>query len=434
LFKRERRSIALQRINRLKLKSKKSKRINDKTLIATVDIGMRMNTGYCRSGDGSDFKILEFSNNWSGFNQFWDYVCLAKQESHSKDVIVGLESTGHYGLPLVHYLREKKVKFVQVNPMHTKRLKELPGNSPNKTDYKDPKVIADIIELGHSLSLIVSEGAVAELRRLIHARERSLQKTTVNWNQLQSLVFLIFPEFIGVMKDIKTKSAQYLLKHYPRPQDIVKLGVGDLSCKLKKVSRGQLGEERAKALYEAAKHSVGVKEGLESNLFEQKQILSLIGLSESFVAEAEKQMSHYLSQVSYSKYLLSLKGLGLVTVAGLIGEAGDFTKFKTQSEIIKLAGLDLFEISSGKHQGVRRISKRGRPLMRKILFFAALNVTRKGGILHDRYQQYLESGMVKIKALIAISRKLLAILFALARDETPYRKDFTQSSPLLKAA
>jgi transposase len=195
-----------------------------------------------------------------------------------------------------------------------------------------------------------------------------------------------------------------------------------------------LGVDRAQALYEAAKHSVGVKEGLESNLFEQKQILSLIDISERFVSEAEEQMGRYLLQVPYSKYLLSLKGLGLVTVAGLIGEAGDFTKFKTQSEIIKLAGLDLFEISSGKHQGVRRISKRGRPLMRKILFFAALNVTRKGGILHDRYRKYLERGMIKMKALTAIARKLLALLFALARDRTTYKNDFAQSSSLLKAA
>lgn len=420
--------------NPLKIKPKKSKQINGETLISSVDIGMKMNTGYCRCRDGSDFKILEFSNNWYGFTQYWEYVCRAKQQSHSKDVIVGFESTGPYGLPLIHYLRKKAVNLVQVNPMHTKRIKELSGNSPNKTDRKDPKVIADIIELGHSLSLIVPEGPVAELRRLIHARERSLQKTTVNWNQLQSLVYLVFPEFIDVMKDIKTKSAQYLLKHYPSPQDIVKLGVLNLSCKLKKVSLGQLGVDRARALYDAAKHSVGIKEGLESNLFEQRQILSLINLSESFVSEAEEQMGRYLSQVPYSKYLLSLKGLGLVSVAGLIGEAGDFRKFKTQSEIIKLAGLDLFEISSGKHQGVRRISKRGRPLMRKILFFAALNVTRKGGILHDRYRKYLESGMIKMKALTAIARKLLALLFALARDQTTYKNDFTQRSPLLKAA
>ena len=68
--------------------------------------------------------------------------------------------------------------------------------------------------------------------------------------------------------------------------------------------------------------------------------------------------------------------MGMVTVAGLIGEVGNFT-FYTIAEIMKLAGLDLYEVSSGKHKGQRRISKRGRALMRKLLFFAALNAVPK---------------------------------------------------------
>ena len=70
----------------------------------------------------------------------------------------------------------------------------------------------------------------------------------------------------------------------------------------------------------------------------------------------------------YKNSILSLKGIGEITAAGLIGEVGDFAKFKTISEITKLAGLDLFEVSSGKHKGQQHISKRGRPLMRKLLF------------------------------------------------------------------
>ena len=37
--------------------------------------------------------------------------------------MVGFESTGPYAEPLVHYLMKKEVKLVQVNPMHTKRVK-----------------------------------------------------------------------------------------------------------------------------------------------------------------------------------------------------------------------------------------------------------------------------------------------------------------------
>lgn len=124
-------------------------------------------------------------------------------------------------------------------------VKELQGNSPSKTDQKDPKVIADIIELGHALTVIIPESTAAELRRLTQARERSIQKMNILMNQLQDLIFLIFPKFMSVMKDITIKSTQYLLKQYPRPHDVVDAGVKLLMQSLKKVSRGKLGEQRA---------------------------------------------------------------------------------------------------------------------------------------------------------------------------------------------
>src|SRR5512137_2795933 len=118
--------------------------------------------------------------------------------------------------------------------------------------------------------------------------------------------------------------------------------------------------------------------------------------------------------------ILSMKGLGVLTVGGLIGEVGDFTKFKTQSEIMKLAGLDLYEISSGKRKGQRRISKRGRGLLRKILFYAAIQMIRKNGIMYDYYARLTGRGMERMRALIAVSRKLLRIIHAIVRDNRDY--------------
>jgi transposase len=148
----------------------------------------------------------------------------------------------------------------------------------------------------------------------------------------------------------------------------------------------------------------------------------------------QEEMVPYLEQIPYSDSLLSVKGIGEITVAGLIGEVGDFRQFHTLREVMKLAGLDLFEISSGKHKGNRHISKRGRPLLRKLLYFAAINTIRKGGVMHASYQKYLERGMPKIKALIAIARKLLGILFALVRDHSQYVESYSPKEVLNLAA
>jgi transposase len=405
-------------------KPKKVKLINKKTMLTTIDIGKNIHYGYFRAPDGCELKAFSFYNSKKSFHRFWRKMCQFKRQHQLQDIVIGFESTGPYAEPLYHYLKKKPVQLVQINPMHSKRVKELAGNSPNKTDRKDPRVIADIICLGHALTLVVPEGAAAQLRRLTHSRERALKARTVMLNQLQHLIFVIFPEFLSIMKNMSTKTAAYLLKHQPTPESIVALGVDDLQQVIKKVSRGKLARQRAKELFEAAKNSVGIGEGKDSIVLEIEHLNAMIENENRFIESLEKQMVCYLEQIAYSVSLLSIKGFGVVTVAGLIGEVGDFKKFDTHSEIMKLAGFDLFEVSSGQHQGQRHITKRGRALMRKLLFFAAINAVKTHGIMHARYHQMLDNGKPKVKALVAISRKLLRLVFALARDNTMYIENY----------
>ena len=409
-----------------KIQTKKLKFVNDKTLLATVDIGKGFNMGYARCPDRSEIKPFEFANNRAGFDKFWNCLEEARKAKGLDSIVVGFESTGAYGEPLQQFLKNKPVQLVQVNPMHTKRVKELQGNSPNKTDSKDPKVIADIIELGHALTVVIPEGAAAELRRLTQARERTMKRRTALYNQLQDLIFISFPEFLQVVKNVKTKTARHLLQSCPNPQDIMALGLDTLGTMIKRVSKGRLGTAKARDLFEAARASAGITEGRFSVALEIQATLEAVIACDDFVVRLEEEMSRHLEEISYSRLLLSMKGLGRITVAGLIGEVGDFNSFDTQRELLKHAGFDLFEISSGKLKGSRRISKRGRPLLRKLLFFAALNTVRKGGIMHAHYQRHLGKGMKKVKALVAIARKLLGIIFALVRTKHEYQEDYKQ--------
>jgi transposase len=359
-----------------KTKTKKLETVNEKTLIVAIDIGKTVHYGYFRGPQGHDIKPFPFCNTWRHFEDFWDKIVLYKTEHKLANTIIGFESTGSYAEPLAYYLAQKPVHLVQINPMHTKRIKELTDNSPNKTDRKDPRIIADVIALGHALTVVIPEGSAAELRRLIQARERAIKIRTIITNQLHHMIDLIFPEFTQVVTNIKTKSALYLLRNYPTPENIVSLGLKSLLLFLKKVSHGKMQRERAVRLFEAAQHSVGIHEGRQSMLLEVEHLVSGIENRNRFIDQLEEKIQYHLDCIPYSQSMLSIKGVGPVTIAGLIGEVGDFGKFKTISEIMKLAGFNLYEVSSGKHSGQRHISKRGRSLMRKLLFFAAIKTVR----------------------------------------------------------
>ncbi len=119
-----------------KIETKKFKKVNEKTLIVTVDIGKTTNTGYGRCPNRTEIKPFEFFNNGQGFKKFWDRMVQAKEANHLEEIVVGFESTGSYGEPLQHFLMKRSVALVQVNPMHTKRLKELQGNSPKNRECR----------------------------------------------------------------------------------------------------------------------------------------------------------------------------------------------------------------------------------------------------------------------------------------------------------
>jgi transposase len=402
------------------LRSKKIGTITEGTLIVGIDIGMASNHGCCVAADGRSTKTFRFDNTREGLDTLWNMVVASKVRFQCNEVIVGYESTGPYGEPLIHYLKEKPVKIVQVNPLHTKRMSEINDNSPLKTDRKDPRVIADVIRIGHALSVVLPEGDAAFLRRLNNARERHARERTALLNQLQQFVFLIFPEFTRVIKTTYSKTALHILKKYTTPAKICIEKIENLGGEMRKWSMGKFGVEHAAALINYAKTTIGIKEGLDGLVMDIQHALVQLEMIDSLIEELEREMEITLQRIPYSRKLLAIKGLGIVTVAGLIGEIGDFTKFTTQSEIAKLAGLDLYEVSSGKKQGQRRISKRGRSLLRKILYYAAMQTIRKNGIMHDYYQRLIGRGMKSMMALVAVSRKLLRIIFAIVRDDSEF--------------
>jgi transposase len=402
------------------LRAKKVNTMQEGTLIVAVDIGMVSNHGCCTAADGRSTKTFKFDNTREGLDKLWSMVLASKSRFRCNEVIVGYESTGPYGEPLIHYLKQKPIKIVQVNPLHTKKMREINDNSPLKTDRKDPRLIADVIRIGHALSVVVPEGDAAYLRRINNSRERHIKERTALLNQLQQFVFLIFPEFTRIIKTISSKTALYILKKYTTPTKICSIKIEELAAEMKKCSMGKFGREHAAALSNYAKTTIGIKEGLDGLVMDIQHALVQQEMIDSLIEELEREMEVTLQRIPYSRKLLAIKGLGIVTVAGLIGEIGDFTKFTTQSEIAKLAGLDLYEVSSGKRQGQRRISKRGRGLLRKILYYAAMQTIRKNGIMHDYYQRLIGRGMKSMMALVAVSRKLLRIIFAIVRDDSEF--------------
>jgi len=157
---------------------------------------------------------------------------------------------------------------------------------------------------------------------------------------------------------------------------------------------------------------------------EAKMIEKQIKLTEE---ELEKQ----LKETGYYESLLSIPGIGKVSAASLIGEIGDINRFESYEQIRRYAGLNLVENSSGTHKGKTTISKRGRSLLRSILYRMAFTMVNKNKEIKELYK-YLttrkENQLKKKQAIIAVIGKILQIIYAVVTKNEEYKatRVFTQ--------
>jgi transposase len=117
--------------------------------------------------------------------------------------------------------------------------------------------------------------------------------------------------------------------------------------------------------------------------------------------------------------LQSVPGVGPVIARTLIAEMPELGTLDRR-EIAALAGLAPWTRQSGKWKGKSFIGG-GRSSVRTVLYLGALNAGRYNPVLKAFRQRLIAAGKPRIVAAIAVARKLLTILNAIARDQKPWQ-------------
>jgi transposase len=117
--------------------------------------------------------------------------------------------------------------------------------------------------------------------------------------------------------------------------------------------------------------------------------------------------------------LASVPGIGKTIARTLLAELPELGTLGPR-QIAALAGLAPFTRQSGKWRGKSFIGG-GRAVVRTALFMGALSAARYNPALKLFRDRLVTNGKPKLVALIATARKLLTILNAILRDQTPWR-------------
>lgn len=120
--------------------------------------------------------------------------------------------------------------------------------------------------------------------------------------------------------------------------------------------------------------------------------------------------------------MMSIKGVGLTTVAVVLAETNGFALFENTSQLISYVGYDVVESQSGKRVGKTRISKKGNNRIRRILHLPAFNVVKyEVPCFANLFNRTYEKHRVKMKSYVAVQKKLLVILYSLWKRNEAFK-------------
>ncbi|QSO49956.1 IS110 family RNA-guided transposase [Alicyclobacillus mengziensis] len=402
--------------------------ITDATIIVGADIAKQTHVARAIDFRGIELgKECVFNNDDEGLRKLVTWMKELQRLHGKTDVVFGVEPTGHYWFPLGAFMQDLNVRFVLVNPHHVNKSKELEDNSPTKNDYKDAKVIASLVKDGKYTEPKLPTGIYADLRILMNLREKVMVNLGQVQRRIQNWLDRFFPEYTEVFKDWEGKASLITLRQCPFPQELVSLGASGIVSQWKSGGiKRAVGMKRAQRLVRTAERSIGLKEGLTAARLEMTALLEQYEMFTRQRDEIMVQVEQLLSQIPGTQEMLTVPGMGVTTLAGFLAEVGDLKGYDHGQQIIRLAGLNLKENSSGKRKGKTGISKRGRSRLRALLFRAILPMVAKNPefkALHEYYTSRTRNPLKKKQSLIALCGKLIRVLHTLGTKQVLYNAE-----------
>ncbi|WP_045523243.1 IS110 family transposase [Neobacillus niacini] len=397
-------------------------RISVKHLVVGVDIAQQLHVARAVNFRGIVVgDPLTFKNNEEGFASLLIWIKNLQRLNNLDAAIVGMEPTGHYWINLSKWLIKQKIEVVTVNPHLVKRNKENRDNTQSKSDKKDALVIADMVKNGYYSYVRNTSESFEKLRVLMSNRDVVVKRLVSSINQLNRWVDIVFPELRQVFKDIKAKGAIATLRLFPSPVELATLQPHEVITGWKSIMKRQPGLKKALLLLQVARKSVGTRQALDAYKFHLEQLLEEYDLAVTQLERVEKQVTDVLNKIPFAKKLLTIKGISEISLAGILGEAGDLSGFSHGNSLLRHAGLHLAEASSGKWKGQIVISKRGRSRLRRFLYLATMSLVMNNPESKDIHTYNVKvKKMKKMKSIMKLVGKLARIFVGIAKRNESY--------------
>lgn len=148
------------------------------------------------------------------------------------------------------------------------------------------------------------------------------------------------------------------------------------------------------------------------------------------IKSLEKEIAQVMEDQFSSEVALlsSIPGVGKGVIRAFLMVFGNLSSFESSKQAVAFVGLDPRSYQSGSslcYQG--GISKVGNKVLRRVLYMAALQASRRNKQCQALYERIVAAGKKKKVALVAVAHKLLSQACGVLFSKTQYQTDYTRN-------
>ncbi len=407
--------------------ARKRRQVPEGYLVMGIDPHKKRHAAVAITQDFTTRVKFKFDNTREGLEMMLDRARVEMVESGCRGVMFAIETGGHYWRNIAYYLEERGIPFRFINQYTLKRRREGKDLNHRKNDYRDSEVAAQLLCTGEFVESAIPQGVYAELRTTHNAYQRLVKERTRITNLLKGLLDALFPEFTQVFKDPCALTALSVLSACPIPKVIAGMTEDAFVATIEARHKGRrLMRKKLRTLHYSAKTSIGIDAGAQSVSSEIAFLVDKLELIRQHIRIMEGTLVRLVDETEEGKYLLSIKGLNYIAVAGLLAELGCFKLYRSAKQMIKMAGSNPTESeSAGKKKSKTPMSKQGRPLLRYCAWTSVIPMLRFNPDFRawakQRRERPAHANPLNGREIVgAALNRLLRLSFALVRNQTYY--------------
>ena len=354
------------------------------------------------------------------FDELFNFI------SKYKNIVVIMESTSVYHLPVENYFRSKTIETIVMNPKLVKQYRDTLNKS--KTDKLDCFKIARCY-LGTIDNLYQKQDEYFMFNPLARQYWSLIEGQTRLKNRYRQLIEIVFPEFNLIFDDLYSDLALNFIHDFPHPILFVNRRIDYLMNYLKEkngTTQAFRFKNKVLKMKELAKNSLCYVSVDSLQIQNLVQTIEMIQYHKQEIEKIKNQLVNNLKDTKLFKIIYSIPGFGDFSTALFLAEVGDITRFEEKKQFISFIGIDSITSQSGIASYHGPISKSGSKFARTILFNVVTTLiqicahTDKGNPIYLFFRKKQSEGKHHYKCIIACENKLCKTIYKMCTSDCTF--------------